>query len=223
MDSEIIQAYLWREVIRLGFCPSGNENLKKWLHMYGKSLRAFWDINEYPLPPRSNGAITAELTCASPLNMLLSYNISSISKFAVRFLYIPQNKEFMWVHDVDGSCFSFPEQFFLTEYNKRNEGIKDMTNSNVETVLNSLIFHPRAHQHIEGPIRGNHDIRIGGGIDNALLYLFHLRYQLCPIEKIRIAEKKRLVGLFESSIKDKKCNTIAANDLLAQPLKILLV
>lgn len=181
MDNAIIQAYLWRDVIRLGFSPTGTD-IKRWLVMYGKNLKDFWGIDEYPLPPKSNGAITAELTCVASLKMILSYTISSISKYTVQFLYMPQNRELMWVHDVDGSYFSFPEQIFLTKYNRHPEVVKNINDNHIKTVLDGLIFHPKVHQHIESPI-DKHEIRIGGGIDNPFLYLFHLRYQLCPIKK----------------------------------------
>ena len=49
--------------------------------------------------------------------------------------------------------------------------------------------------------RYNHDIRIGGGITNPFLYLFHLRIQLCPIPDTRSKERQRLFDLFENAIK----------------------
>lgn len=74
-----------------------------------------------------------------------------------------------------------------------------------------MIFHGRAHQHIKSPFPEN-KIRIGGGIDNPYLYLFHLRYQLCPDKKRRDEEKERLIPLFESAVRYDKL--LPANALL---------
>lgn len=211
MDKDIIQAYLWQDVIRLGFSPSGNKNKKKWVRMYVRSLKDFWEIDNYPPNPQSNGAITGELTCALSLEILLSYSISTtdITKFAVTFSPFSNRNNKLWVHDVDGSYFMFPKQSLLSKYNKGKAAIKKITFTHIEKVLDGLIFHPTAHQHIK---TDSHSIRIGGGIHNPFLYLFHLRYQLCPDKTRRDKEKERLINLFESAVKN---NTpVTANKLL---------
>lgn len=211
MDNDIIQAYLWQEVIRLGFSPSGPKKIKSWLHMYGRSLKDCWEIDEYPPTPQSDGAITAKLTCSSSLNISLNYYIENTKKFAVTFSPSLDNSNKLWIHEVDGSSyFVFPELSLLTKYKKGKTAIKMISPKHIEKVLDGLIFHPAAHQHIKTDF---HDIRIGGGIHNPFLYLFHLRYQLCPNETRRNEEKRRLAKLFESAIKKKK-NLITANELL---------
>jgi hypothetical protein len=107
----------------------------------------------------------------------------------------------MWTHDVDSAYFTFPEQVFLTKYNQRNHAIKHMSTTDIEKVIDSLLLHPRVHQHIESPIN-SHEIRIGGGILNPFVFLFHLRYQLCPAPIIRNNERTRLISLFESAVKN---------------------
>lgn len=211
MDKDIIQAYLWRNIIRLGFSPIGDKDRQSWLYMYGKSLKDFWEVDEYPPNPqiRCNGVITAELT--SKIDILIDYSITDISNFTVRFLHISNTRELMWTHDVDSKYFSFPEQAFLTNHNNRNRAIENMTSEHIEGVIDALLLHPKAHQHIESPIN-NHKIRIGGGILNTFVFLFHLRYQLCPDKTRRDKEKERLINLFESTVKS---NTpVTANKLL---------
>lgn len=212
MNNDIIQAYLWHDVMRLGFSPSGNKDIKKWLHMYGQSLKDFWEIDDYPPNPKNNGSIIAELTSSIQINMLMDYSITNISNFSVLFLHISNTRELMWKHDVDSRYFSFPEQAFLTNHNNRTRAIENMASEHIEGVIDSLLLHPRAHQHIESPI-SDHEIRIGGGILNPFVFLFHLRYQLCPDETRRDEEKLRLVNLFESAIKKGK-KVVTANDLL---------
>ncbi|MBA7549396.1 hypothetical protein ES705_41877 [subsurface metagenome] len=209
MDNDIIRAYLWQDVIRLGFSPSGNKNINKWLLMYGKSLKDFWEIDEYPFHPKRNGDITATLSCTASLNIALNYSITNITKFAVTFSPFSDRSNKLWVHDVDGSYFVFPEQSLLSKYRKGEEAIKKISNKHIERVLTGLIFHPMAHQHINTDLKS---IRIGGGIHNPFLYLFHLRYQLCPDKTRREEEKNRLIRLFESAVRN---NTpVTANALL---------
>jgi len=211
MDNDIIQAYLWQEIIRLGFSPAGDKDKKNWLRMYGRSLKDFWEIDDYPPTPKSNGTITTELTCTASLNIALSYSITNITKFAVTFSPFSDRSNKLWVHDVDGSSyFFFPERSLLTKYKKGKAAIKKISVKHIEKVLDGLIFHPMAHQHINTDF---HEIRIGGGINNPFLYLFHLRYQLCPDETRRNEERERLFNLFESAIKTKK-KLVTANELL---------
>jgi hypothetical protein len=209
MDNDIIQTYLWHDVIKLGFSPSGKKKMKEWLLMYGRSLYKFWELDVYPPNPKSNGVIKAELSSSQQIEMIINYSITDRSKFSVQFLHIDNKRELMWTHDVDGKYFAFPEQSLSLKYKKKTKKI--ISNKHVEKVVDGLIIHPRVHQHIECPIN-HHEIRIGGGIYNPFVFLFHLRYQLCPIKQKREEEKKRIIELFTNAIKND--STITANDLL---------
>jgi hypothetical protein len=95
----------------------------------------------------------------------------------------------------------------------------------VEAVLNGMLFHPRCHAHLEdlggwhvqldqnsGGL-SSHEVRIGGGIENSYVFLFHLRYQFCLVsDQARNDEKTRLIGLFENAIKNND-STVTARDL----------
>lgn len=216
MDKDLIRAYLWEEIIRLGFSPASTKEQLSWLHQYGGSLKEFWE-SEYPKHPnREDGKIKASIDSIQSVNLSLEYCVTTSCKFAVRFLYNPpqNNKELMWIHDVDCKYFAFPSQHFLSLYNRRPEAIRSYDETDLKVVLDSLLYHPVAHQHIESPI-DNHEIRLGGGTANAFHYLFHLRYQLCPIPEKRMAEELRLLALFDHAIKNNM--SISANDLMAQP------
>jgi len=231
MDSEIIQAYLWQEIIKIGFSPSSDKDKKSWLIQYGKSLEDFWKITDYPkFPTVRNKIFKGSLHCASNLNMMLEYSISGLSKFAVRFLYnLNGTLGTIWIHDVDDNdkYFNFPHQFFLTTYKQRNIALREFKVKDIESVIDGLLCHPVVHQHIDGLLSypaepderdkdKNHKIRIGGGIDNAFLFLFQLRYQLCPFADKRKAERDRLINLFQDAILQKN-KKIAINQLMAQP------
>lgn len=123
----------------------------------------------------------------------------------------------MWIHDVDDQYFNFPNQLFLTKYNQEQKALREFEAQDIEKVVDGLLCHPVVHQHIESPI-DKHEIRIGGGIDNAFLFLFQLRYQLCPFPDKRKTERDRLMNLFQDEILCQKTTqkekTIAINQLM---------
>ena len=218
MDRDIIRAYLWQDIIRLGFSPSGTKNQKSWLLQYSRSLKDFWG-GEYPTnaPSQTKNGISATIDSSTSIGLTYEYFIENDQKFSIRLMYAPpiQKRELMWVHDMDGQhYFCFPNQTFLTNYKPRNPAIRGMAQSDIADVIDSLIIHPSPHQHIESPL-DNHDIRVGGGLMNPFLYLFHLRVQLCPDNDIRIAERERLILLFEIAIKEN--SVIPPNELMKIP------
>jgi len=214
MDNKIIRAYLLQEVIRLGFSPSSTKDKKKWLLQYGNSLKLFWDTENYPPAPSMNGnVLSATINSSEAVKTLYEYAIESADKFAVRLIHSP-NTNLMWTHDMDGGYFCFPNQLFLSMQELRTAAIEKMTEDDLKSIVDTLLIHPTPHQHIESPI-DNHDIRIGGGITNPFLYLFHLRIQLCPIPDRRDAERGRLIDLFDYAIRNNTAFTIP--DLMAAP------
>jgi len=200
MDDKIIQAYLWQEVTRLGFSPISDKDKMRWLSQYGKSLRDFWEIEEYPTKYDDNelkvfhSALMIEYLIKKPID---------VNKYAISLYYLSNTWELMWTHDVDLQYFSFPENSLLIKYGKIKKARRNVSSSHIENVLNGLLFHPAIHQHIQSPI-DNHEIRIGGGIYNPFVFLFHLRYQLCPIEDKRNTEKTRVINLFVDAIRNGK-------------------
>ena len=208
MDKEMIRAYLWQDIIRLGFCPSSTKDQKSWLLQFGQSLKEFWETDSYPnSPSENNGRICATIDCASALDLCLEYSVESRTKFSVTFMYsLPlKGNDLMWVHDVDGGFFTFPAQLLLTDHGSREIAAGRFSNDDVEAVLDGLLVHPAVHLHIKSPIQ-NHEIRLGGGIDNPFLYLFQLRYQFCPHQEKRQTERNRLVELFTEAIRSNSPN-----------------
>jgi hypothetical protein len=212
MDNEIIQAYLWREVIRLGFSPSGKGDMKNWLVQYGRSLKDFWEIDEYPeLPAKIDSTIKGKLLTNLKNDLFIEYGIKRDFNYSLTFLFPNTEPKIMWSHDVDtNNFFLFPEHSLLNKYGKLQTARRNVSSGHIKKVLDGLIFHPAVHQHIESPI-DRHEIRIGGGIYNPFVFLFHLRYQFCPDNDKREAEKERLVTLFERAIRDN--NFVTTNEL----------
>jgi len=207
MDNDLVCAYLWQCIIRLAFSPASIKDKKNWLRQYGQSLKLFWQVGDYPKVPSSRGGyLSATVDCPFHLGMCFEYAIEEKThdKFTVRFMYSPPLSEraLMWVHDVDGQYFKYPNQVLLSTHAQSGQAIQQMSDRDIEKVIDALIIHPTPHQHIESPI-DDHDIRMGGGLLNPFLYLFHLRVQFCPNQGMRDAEKQRLIALFSSAIKNK--------------------
>ncbi|MBT3388161.1 MAG: hypothetical protein HN417_09530, partial [Desulfobacula sp.] len=114
MDNDIIQAYLWQDVINLGFSPKSPKEMKKWLSAYGRSLREFWGIYEDPKNPVDKKGKIEGTIHYSEINILFDYSISpnpaTIPKFTITLFYCSNTNDLMWVHDFDDQYFSFPIQ-----------------------------------------------------------------------------------------------------------------
>ncbi len=210
MDNEIIQAYLWQKIIKLGFSPKNNA-YGSWLSQYNKTLPDFWQTDQYPKISKDKNAYQIKIYF-DQINLRFEFNITSIKKFGMRS-YISDKFNLLWIYHTDHQYFAFPVQSILNKLGEEKQVIPETSAQHIEKVLDGLIFHPRTHYHIESPI-DNHTIRIGGGLDNPFVFLFHLRYQLCPDKQTRKEEKGRLVTLFNSAIKN-KTNNVTANDLLS--------
>ena len=171
----------------------------------------------YPkAPSQTDKVISATIDSSISIGMSYEYFIEDDQKFGVMLMYAPpqKNRGLMWEHHMDGQYFSFPSQTFLTNYNQQPQAIQKMRASDIGDVIDSLIMHPTPHQHIKSPLN-NHYIRVGGGLMNPFLYLFHLRVQLCPDNERRQSERNRLISLFDTAIKEK--STIAPNELMKIP------
>jgi hypothetical protein len=98
MDNSLVRAFLWRDVIRLGFSPSGNKNKITWLHQYGESLQSFWQTESGPKPPKlKNGKLCTTFDCLASVNISFEYAIEPTNKFTVRIMSPLQG--LLWVHD----------------------------------------------------------------------------------------------------------------------------
>ncbi len=206
MDKDIIQAYLWQDVIRLGFQITKHQ---EWIKIYLGSLQKFWEAYEYPCkdgPRCKNNSIKAKIENPD-LELRWQFDLRLNEHFCLEFNHLNVN---IWEHHSDFAYYVLPIEKML-DRNKRSMAIAEFSRENLEITLDAMIFHGRAHQHIKSPFPEN-KIRIGGGIDNPFLYLFHLRYQLCPDETRRDEEKSRLVNLFKSAVESG--TPVTANELL---------
>ncbi|HBK54038.1 hypothetical protein [Syntrophomonas wolfei] len=222
MDSEIIRAYLWQDIIKFGFCPSSTKEKRTWLRQYCGSLRGFWEVDSYPSGPHNlpNQVLQIKINNIGLIGFDIDCTIHTNTKFNAQVLYSLSGKKssLMWSHDADDSYFAFPNQKLLTSVNSRignrRSAVREFSTDDVISVIDGLLLHPTVHMHLLS-LLDRHEIRIGSGIGNPFQYLFNLRYQLCPIPEKRVAEKERLVEIFSNAIRSKR--PVPACELMAQP------
>lgn len=216
LNRDIVRAYLWRKIIRLGFSPAKSKDQKAWIYLFLKSLKDFWEIEGHSHAPTQIDGIQFVIQNPGQPNLKIRFSPAGIYDYGATVVFVQNTRREMvlWVQHSDSRYFTFPEQAFLTKKGPESIAVREMRDGDMESVIDSLICHPQPHQHIEPPI-GNEYIRIGGGIDNSFLFLFHLRYQLCSITEKREAEKRRLVALFHQVVKND--NIVPPNDLMQQP------
>ncbi|MBF0410842.1 MAG: hypothetical protein HQM10_26085 [Candidatus Riflebacteria bacterium] len=216
MDRNLIRACLWQRIIKMFFSPASKSDQKNWLLQYGRSLKSFWGIETYPRNPvEACGKYTATIDSSISLGIIYEYSIVNFQKFSIDLLHAPpiNEKQLLWQHEMDGQYFNFSSHYSIEE-KEFKQLAKKIETEDLNIIVNSLVIHPSPHQHIKSPI-DNHEIRIGGGIYNPYLYLFHLRVQLCPDKRMRDAEKVRLAALFEDAVRNDKIPSI--NDLMKIP------
>ncbi len=210
------RAIVWDTIERLAFRPNPPAS---WLGIYAKTLRRLW--GEEAIWNRLG--LDHEFIVTF-LNLKCSYFIESESKYNISFAHDSSDCLY-WRNHVDPEFLSkaslhntvgkYPSQ-------QMNELRRD-----VESVLNGMLFHPRCHTHLEDlgikhvqldQEKGGlklHEVRIGGGIENPYVFLFHLRYQFCLVHTdARRDERLYLVDLFENAIRNKD-STVTARDLFS--------
>ncbi len=215
MNDNERRAIVWDTIERLAFRPPGNA--QKWLGVFAKTLHELWGIEPTWMHFKLDDQVDLPL---SPLTC--SYHIESMLKYTAEILQ-KNSVNCYWRTHVDPFYISrgalaranatYPHQQWA------------QLRGDIEAVLNGMIFHPRCHSHLDDmglehiqldEQKGGlslHDIRIGGGIENPYVFLFHLRYQFCLVNNdVRQMERLRLIDLFETAIREGE-QEVNASDL----------
>ena len=218
MNDNKRRAIVWSAIERIAFQPKSTSNCLNWLGVYAKTLHSLWGLD----PLWGRFGLSDEFVVPF-LNLRCRHVIESESKYSISFFIHDSSDCLHW--EVDPKFHSKASlQTFVDRYPRHQ---MDRLSSDVEAVLDGMLFHPRCHLHLDklgiqhmqlDPNTGGlsfHEIRIGGGIENPYAFLFHLRYQFCLISnQARDNEKTRLIGLFENAIR-KRDKTVNARDLFS--------
>lgn len=209
------RAIVWDMIERKAFRP---ESPGKWLSLYAKTLHKLLGME-----PRWDRLGQNDEVIFPFLALKCCYFIESASKYSIAFVSESSDCPRGQFH-VD-SCFLSKSslQTFADNDKYPRHQIGELARD-VEAVLDGMLFHPRCHAHLkclgiphvkfdeESGGLPPHEVRIGGGIENPYVFLFHLRYQFCLVsDQVRIAERQRLIDLFQRKIRGKE--DVSAKDL----------
>lgn len=214
MNDNKRRAIVWDTIERLAFRPNPPQS---WLGVYAKTLHALWGME----PTRVYLARNDEFSVTF-LNLECCYSIDSVDKYSASLVHDSSDCLHWQIH-VDPAFHSKASlQIPVPNYPRQQMG---ELRRDVQTVLNGMLFHPRCHAHFEDlGVRhvqldqdsgglSSHEVRIGGGIENPYVFLFHLRYQFCLVSnQARNDEMTRLIGLFENAIRN-HVSTVTARNL----------
>jgi hypothetical protein len=214
MDERQRRTILWNKIEHLAFQPTDN---RSWLRIYHKSLGRFWEVQPPDVTEVPNGFE------ACFLNLRCEYYVQARDKYSVRIINTASDRRCSWSVHVDPAYYSKAVLVDVQQDYPRQDIDRNLQ-ADVIAVLDGMIFHPRAHCHGEDlelkmdlasgalPI---HETRIGGGIENAFVFLTHLRFQFCLIApQAREDEKTRLVNLFTTKTKNRERREIPAAEVL---------
>ena len=176
------KAIVWETIERIAFRPTSDRDRNAWLGVYAKTLHALWGIDRTwaRFGPDDEFIVTF-------LNLKCSYLIESVDKYEVSLVNDPVGGHLYWKNHIDPGFLSKSSLHLVGMKYPRFQ--RKYLQDDIKAVLDGLIFHPRCHVHLEDlGVRHihldqntggllSHEIRIGGGIENPYVILFHLRYQ----------------------------------------------
>jgi hypothetical protein len=204
MDEKERRAIVWREIESKAFHPFGKK-IERWLQIYKRSLPNLWEVAQ-PLPGKPDDPFDLPI---SSLQCWFFNGDGSGLKFTAA---ISAAERTFWQLEVDSGFYSKTDGLNQTkEYPSEHKNDRDLK-SDVETVLDGMLFHPRCHIHgdklaipsLDNHALDPHEIRLGGGIENLFMFLAHVRYQFCLVSPDkRNEEQSRLVQLCTAAIAHK--------------------
>lgn len=217
MNENTRRAIVWDTIERIAFKPATDVDQRTWLGVYAKTLHIIWDIE----PAWTSLALDDHFDVPF-LTLNCTYSIDSVP-YSVSLEQASITPHCCWKNHIDTGYLSRASLFSANDQYPRRQF--EQLRRDIEAVLNGMIFHPRCHCHLEDlgiqhmQLEGYsgalslHEIRIGGGIENPFVFLFHLRYQFCLVSAdVRQTERQRLIELFENAIRNNDL-TVNARDL----------
>lgn len=215
MNERQRRAIAWDTIERMAFQPAPNKS-EDWLEKYGRSLAQFWQAQHTDVNYSANGFE------AWFLNIACEYEVVARDQYSVRIINAESDRRLSWsLHVGPGYCSKASLVGAQDDYPIQH--VANDLRGDVTAVLDGMLIHPRNHCHGEdmeltmnlvATALPTHEVRLGGGIENAFVFLTHLRYQLCLLNgALRDAERDRLIDLFTTAIRDKR-NSVPAKEIL---------
>ncbi len=202
------RAIVWDMIERNAFRPRSDKDRSTWLGVYAKTLHKLWDMD-----PIWTTLVSDDIFDIPFLDLKCDYTIENEGKYSASLQDSSASQNY-WQSHIDSGYLSKASLHSANrEYPHQQRA--DLQRD-IEAVLDGMLFHPRCHAHLD-KIGGHqhvqlaqdsggmssHEVRIGGGIENPYVFLFHLRYQFCLVaHHVRQAERWRLIDLFADAIQN---------------------
>lgn len=213
MNERQRRAITWDTIERIAFQPADTPG---WLRKFGVSLAGFWQAQNTDVNFSTDGFE------ASFLNIACEYEVVARDHYSVSIINAASDKKLSWSLHVDPGYCSKASLGGAQEDYPTQHVAKDLR-GDVSAVLDGMLFHPRNHCHgedmeltmsLSATALPTHEVRVGGGIGNAFVFLTHLRYQLCLLDtELRDTERSRLIELFTAAIRGKR-DSVPAKEIL---------
>lgn len=196
---------VWHTIERLAFSPATADR-GRWLTVYERTLPQLWGRQVPDVSIRQHSGFDADF-----LNVACNYTVEAPDRYSITIVNAATLPPACWHLHVDPIYCSKGAFGDTTGHYPRQDEGRHLARD-VERVLDGMIFHPRNHAHGDalgivsqlgaGPALSATKIRLGGGIENAYVFLTHLRYQFCLLsEEARETERTRLTRLFTAAIR----------------------
>ena len=213
------RAIVWDLIEQSAFRPN---NKKSWLRRYADQLPHLLQLPPEPVWIKDGSQGHFEI---AGLKIACNYTIEGSNAY-VAYLTKTQDKRTIWSVHADTDYLS-KAALHTAEVDYPNAEIDTHLRSDIKSVLEGMLFHPRNHAHLSDvgfTTAGDADpsckmlkadnIRVTTSAYNGFVFLYHLAYQLCVVSKqARNNEKMRLIDLFYGAIRNNL--TVTARDLFS--------
>ena len=210
------RAIVWDLIEQLAFRPRDKE--KSWLRYYSIQLSHLLQLEPVWTKDGSLGFFQI-----AELKIACEYKIESPNAY-VACLKKTEDERTIWSVHADTAYLS-KAALYIAEVDYPETEIDTHLRSDITSVLEGMLFHPRNHAHLSAvgfTTAGDNDpscemlkaddIRVSSSAYNGFVFLYHLAYQLCVVsDQARDSEKTRLIGLFAKAIQNNL--TVNARDL----------
>lgn len=203
------KAIVWDLIEQLAFRPW--DKAKSWLRYYSIQLRHLLQLEPVWIKDGSQG-----LFQIAELKIACEYKLESSDAY-VACLKKTEDEMTIWSVHADAAYLS-KAALHMAEVDYPETEIDTHLRSDIVSVLEGMLFHPRNHAHLStvgfttagdtclscGMLKAV-EIRVSSSAYNGFVFLYHIAYQLCVVsDQARDNEKTRLIDLFETSIRNKQ-------------------
>ena len=203
------KAIVWDLIEQLAFRPWDKD--KSWLRYYSIQLRYLLQLEPVWIKDGSQGRFQI-----AELKIACEYKLESENAY-IAFLKKTEDERTIWSVHADAAYLS-KAALHMAEVDYPETEIDTHLRSDIVSVLEGMLFHPRNHSHLSavgfttagdtnpscGMLKAV-EIRVSSSAYNGFVFLYHIAYQLCVVsDQARDNEKTRLIDLFETSIRNKQ-------------------